>query len=92
MMAALVVGGILGCSCICGGIYAIYRNAVSPSELALLGNKLTTGHVGVAFVFIGMVVLGSVLRKAFTTLVDLGKIPNGTSAQNRWRIAGDSGV
>jgi hypothetical protein len=74
IIAGLVIGGLVGFTCVLGGIFAIYRNALSPSEVGLLGSKLTTGHVGVAFVFIGMVVLGGVIRKAFKTLVELGKI------------------
>jgi hypothetical protein len=73
LITGLVIGGLLGFACVIGGIIAIYRNATSPSEVMLFGGKLTTGHVGVAFVFIGMVVLGAVIRKAFKTVVQLGK-------------------
>lgn len=73
IILGLVVIGIVGFACVLGGIFAIYRNATSPSEVTLFGNKLTTGHVGVAFVFIGVVVLGAVIRKAFKTTVQLGQ-------------------
>jgi hypothetical protein len=72
----IVVAGLAGLVCVIGGIYAIYRNALSPSQVELFGSKVTTGHVGVAFVFIGLVVLWAVIRNANKTLVELGKIPN----------------
>jgi len=74
IIATIWITGIVGFSCVLGGIFAIYRNAVSPSEVELFGSKLTTGHVGVAFVFIGVVVFGAVVRKAFRTIVELGRI------------------
>jgi hypothetical protein len=59
IMAGLWIAGIVGFACVLGGIFAIYWNALSPSEVGLLGNKLTTGHVGVAFVFVGVGRFGS---------------------------------
>lgn len=64
----------MGFTCVLGGIFAIYENAYAPSKVELFGGKLTTGHVGVAFIFIGVVVLGAVIRKAFKTVVELGRI------------------
>ena len=70
----LRITGIVAALCVVGGIVGIIWNAVSPTEITLFGATVTTGHVGVAFVFIGLVVLAVVVSRAFKTLVDLGKI------------------
>jgi hypothetical protein len=63
----VTVSGILALVCVGGGIYAIVLNARSKTELSILGARLTMGHVGIAFVGIGLVialfVVRAVLRK-----------------------------
>jgi hypothetical protein len=52
----LIVGmfGFLALVCIGGGIYAIYSKAFADSTFDLLGFHLKSGHVGVAFIGIGL--------------------------------------
>lgn len=50
----VAVFGILALVCICGGIYAIFNKAVADTAFELWGFNLKTGHVGVAFVGIGL--------------------------------------
>jgi len=58
----VTVFGILALVCVAGGIYAIVANAKSKTELAILGVHLTTGHVGVAFVGIGLIIALFIVR------------------------------
>jgi hypothetical protein len=51
----IAVFGALALACIGGGIYAIATNATSKTDLDLFGAHLSTGHVGVAFVGIGVI-------------------------------------
>jgi len=57
-----IVFGILALVCIGGGICAIVANARSKTELSILGAHLTTGHIGVAFVGIGLIIAIFVVR------------------------------
>ena len=57
-----IVFGILALVCIGGGICALVANAKSKTELSILGAHLTTGHVGVAFVGIGLIIAIFVVR------------------------------
>jgi hypothetical protein len=54
----IIVGifGFLALACIGGGIYAIAANAKSKTDLDIFGVHLSTGHVGVAFVGIGLII------------------------------------
>jgi hypothetical protein len=74
IIVGLIVCSLVSALCVGGGIVAIIWNATSPTTANLFGTSLTTGHVGVAFVFIGLVVLGLVIRKAFKILVELGRL------------------
>lgn len=51
----VIVFGTLAGLCVIGGIIAIIWNSAAPTQFSMLGVKLSTGHVGVAFVGIGMV-------------------------------------
>jgi hypothetical protein len=51
----ITIFGMLSGLCILGGIVAILWNAVSKTEFSMFGVTLSTGHVGVAFVGIGLV-------------------------------------
>jgi hypothetical protein len=50
----VAVFGILALACIGGGIYAVFNKAVAETAFELWGFNLKTGHVGVAFVGIGL--------------------------------------
>ena len=63
-MGGMIIAGILGLTCIVGGVYGIYKNAQGTTEIGLFGAHLSTANVGVAFVFIGVVTLGRVVFKA----------------------------
>ncbi len=64
IMGGMIIAGILGLTCIVGGVYGIYKNAQGTTEIGLFGAHLSTANVGVAFVFIGVVTLGRVVFKA----------------------------
>lgn len=52
----VLIAGLLGLLATGGGIVAIIRNAKSESKVDIFGARLSTGNVGVALVFIGLVV------------------------------------
>lgn len=66
--------GVLALSCIGGGIYAIHRNSISPTEFSFLGIHLNTGHVGVAFVGLGIVAAFLTVRSVLRSQLDLGRL------------------
>ena len=79
--SAVLLTGMIGAFlaailCICGGIVTLYANPNAPTSIDIWGAKITTGHVGVAFIFIGVVVMGFVIKGAFSTLVSLGTEPD----------------
>lgn len=72
----VVVFGALAFACIAGGILAILWNATSSTEFSLFGARLTTGHVGVAFVGIGLVVAYFTVRAVLKNQRELAALPS----------------
>ncbi len=54
----VAIYGALCLACIAGGVIAIIWNAVAKTEFSLFGIQMTTGHVGEAFVGIGVAFVG----------------------------------
>lgn len=75
LLTGMWITGILGVLCIAGGVVAIVWNAQSPTTVKLFGANLTTGHIGVAFVFIGVVTASLAVRSAFKRTAELAKLP-----------------
>src|SRR5258708_2945486 len=50
------ISGCLSFACVLGGITGIYSNAKADTKLDIFGAHLSTGHVGVAFVGIGLII------------------------------------
>jgi hypothetical protein len=50
------VFGVLGLASVATGAYAIATNSSSPTTIELLGARLSTGHAGVALIFIGLAI------------------------------------
>jgi hypothetical protein len=67
--------GILALGCIGGGIYAVYHNALSPTDFSLLGAHFSTGHVGVAFIGIGLLVAYFSVRSVLRNQRELAALP-----------------
>ncbi|MEA5486696.1 MULTISPECIES: COR domain-containing protein [Pseudanabaena] len=65
-----------------GGIVAIIYDSKSPSEISMLGQKISTGHVGVAFVFIGIIGMIFSFRKLLNTLSNIAN-PNSNRSKKR---------
>ena len=68
---SLVLVGALSAFCIAAGVFALFVDSVSSTTLSMVGLDLTTAHVGVALVAIGMVSFLFVIRRAFTLTGDL---------------------
>lgn len=69
------VFGVLAFACIVGGVIAILWNAKSETTLNLLGAHISTGHVGVALVAIGMVIASSTSRAVLRNQRELAALP-----------------
>jgi hypothetical protein len=67
--------GIFALSCIGGGIYAIYRNALSPTNFSIFGASFSTGHVGVAVVGIGLLIAYFSVRAFLRNQRELAALP-----------------
>jgi uncharacterized membrane protein YidH (DUF202 family) len=63
---------IVGVAAIAAGAFAIYRNSLAQTEFNFLGLTMTTGHVGVALVGLGVAALILIIRRMFKTLEVLG--------------------
>ena len=72
------VFGVLALASIVGGLYAINSNASSPTKLALFGTDLSTGSVGVAFVFIGLTITLLTVRGVLRNQKELASLPSHT--------------
>ena len=72
----VTVFGILAFTCVIGGIVAIISSAESKTEFDIFGVHLTTGHVGVAFVGIGLLTAFFTVRAVLKNQRDLAKLPS----------------
>jgi hypothetical protein len=54
LLLIVILSSVLSLASICGGIYAIYSKALADTSFDALGFHLKSGHVGVAFVGIGL--------------------------------------
>ena len=73
--AIIIVTGILSGLAIIGGIVGIIWNALSPTTLDLLGFKVSTGHVGVAFTALGLIIMYFVFKKVLQGVQNLSALP-----------------
>ncbi len=71
----VIIFGVLAFACVAAGIVAIVLNAKSQTEFDFLGAHLTTGHVGVAFVGIGLVIAYFTVRAVLRSQRDLAALP-----------------
>lgn len=71
----ITIFGLLSAMCVIGGIVGIIWNAVEKTKFSLFGMELTTGHVGVAFVGIGMVTALFTVRAVLKSQHDLAALP-----------------
>jgi hypothetical protein len=82
-MTIVVTFGLLALACIGGGIYAIVADAHSRTEFAMLGATLNTGHVGVAFVGLGLIVALFTVRGVLKNQHELAALPPDENAKGR---------
>jgi hypothetical protein len=68
--------GALGLLIISGGICAIILNAVSETKINIAGMSILTGHVGVAFVGLGIIMVMRVYRHVSSILFKLAELPD----------------
>jgi hypothetical protein len=69
-----ISGGLAGLAII-GGLVGIIWNVFSRTEIDIFGAKITTGHVGVAFVALGFISLIWVYRAVLTNIYGLAALP-----------------
>jgi hypothetical protein len=72
----IVLVGILGLLITGGGIYAIIMNALSETKIHIAGMSISTGHVGVAFVGLGIIMVIIVFRQILSIIFKLAELPN----------------
>jgi hypothetical protein len=71
----VLVFGFLAFACIVGGIVGIYFNAKSDTGLEIFGVHLSTGHVGVAFVGLGLIIGLFMVRAVLRSQRELAALP-----------------
>ena len=72
---SLFITAFLGALAIGGGIVAIVWNTVSPTQISMLGMKVTTGHVGVALAALGIIALIAGVRSVNRNIYKLAALP-----------------
>jgi hypothetical protein len=68
--------GVLGLLIVGGGISAIVLNAVSETKINIAGMSISTGHVGVAFVGLGIIMVIIVFRQILSIIFKLAELPD----------------
>lgn len=71
----ILIFGLLALACVGGGIVAIIRSATSETKFDIFGVHLSTGHVGVAFVGIGLIVGYFTVRTVLRNEYQLAALP-----------------
>jgi hypothetical protein len=69
------VFGILALASIAGGIYAISKDTESDTYFKIMGAELSTGHVGVALVGLGLLIASFTVRSVLKNQHDLASLP-----------------
>jgi AbiTii len=59
-----------------GGIYAIVKSATSETKIDMFGLSVSTGHVGVAFVSLGVILLILVYKNITSNIYKLSALPD----------------
>ena len=71
----LIIVGIIAVLITIGGIIGIIWNAVSPTQISILGMNVSTGSVGVAFVALGVIMVIVIYRAVLKNISELAKLP-----------------
>ena len=71
----ITIFGIIACLCIIGGIIAIIMNSIAKTEFSMFGVNLSTGHVGVAFIGIGLATTFFAIKVVLKSQHDLAMLP-----------------
>jgi hypothetical protein len=65
---SLILSGILGGLLLGGGIVLAYLGNTAQTTLTLFGNQLSSTSIGVALAFMGVVLVGFVIRRILVSL------------------------
>jgi hypothetical protein len=76
-LLGMALVGLLGLVAVAGGVYAIYLNSRGETVIRIWGASVSTGSVGVACIFIGLVCLVYSVRSAFKHAANLAR-PDGS--------------
>ena len=72
----IIVMGVLSGMSIGGGIIAIVWNSMAATKFNVFGVTLTTGHVGIAFIALGLVTMMFVVREIIKYVHKLATVPS----------------
>lgn len=78
----VVIFGVLAFFCLIGGVIAIIWNAKSETKFEIFGAQLTTGHVGVAFVGVGLLTAYFTVRAVLKNQRDLAGLQSKGDSEN----------
>ena len=84
-MLIILINGVLALGCIIGGIYAVAVNSASQTEINILGIKVSTGSVGVAFIAIGLIIAYKTVTSVLKNQSDLAALPSDRSRKRKRR-------
>lgn len=68
---SIIFAGLIGLSCVAGGMFGVYLNAKSDTSVKIFGMDLSTGSVGVVFMAIGLLVALRMMKAVFASQRDI---------------------
>lgn len=74
-LTIILIFGLLALACVGGGIVGILYGATSETKLDMFGVHLSTGHVGIAFVGIGLIIGYFTMRSVLRNQYQLAALP-----------------
>lgn len=86
----LIITGIIAALTIIGGIFGIIWNSLSPTEMNILGIKVSTGHVGVAFTAFGVIAEILIFKAVLKNIYKLSSLNSNNSNISQTQNTGNS--
>ena len=90
LLTMIILVGVLSVLATVGGIIAIINNSLSETKINILGMLISTGHVGVAFVGLGIIMMILVYRNISANIYKLAALPDDRPRRARLKRKGQA--
>jgi hypothetical protein len=85
----VLVGGLAVLTTV-GGVIAIIYNSMAETKINILGMSISTGHVGVAFVGLGIIMMILLYRNISENIYKLAALPDDRQRRARMKRKGQT--